>query len=206
MHDRYGRTSVILELYVPSLECGFNDSAGWCQSPGNVVDSCRGRLIKTVKLSDEQYETLREWRDIVLDYRKREEIARQRALETCFGAFKGVSYSERYEHDWEFRGLPFEGTFRPLPRLEQCPDSDYSENFMKTLFYQLAGLRRKPLVVQILIESEQQRYNNACKIQRNLRKLFYLRHKHRSLRQPQRRVLLLLTDSNSIGSFPDDVG
>ena len=171
---------------MPSLSCGFNDSAAFCHEPGNVIDGCRGRFIKTVTLSQEQYHTLREWRDIEFDYRKREEIVRRHALKTCFGGFRDVNSSEKYELDWRFRH-----NYQPFrddsPLLEE-----YDKNFMKEIIYQLMGLHEKPLVVRILLDNERLRYRSACKIQRNLRILYLSRRKN--VPQLRRSQVLLLTD------------
>jgi hypothetical protein len=91
----YGRQGTILELYVPSLGCSFNNSSSFCEPPGNVINGNRGEERKNsyVILSHEQYETLRQWRDIELKYRREVEEWRQKAVSTCFKSFDNVCSS-----------------------------------------------------------------------------------------------------------------
>lgn len=174
----YGRNGNILELYVPTLECSFNESAGFCQERGNVILSGRrGHNIATVVLSEEQYETLRIWRNIEKNYRDEVEPARQVALDTCFGSFQNRSAKlpKRLElscNDENFQDMILKGY--NVYKLEK----ERKEEFYRTTFYILAGIRPPNFVVSLLLKSSRKRFLTALMIQRNIR-ILYRRYKQR---------------------------
>ena len=79
----HGRCGTIHELYVPDLNCSFNNSATFGGKKGNMIKgSKRGKIIREVKLNEIDFEKLKAWKktEEALEMAKKEAVC-------CFDCF-----------------------------------------------------------------------------------------------------------------------
>jgi hypothetical protein len=98
-----GRYGKIFELFVPELKCSFNTSE-CCGKRGHVIfkEGPRGKMKRTVQLSNANMEQLREWKKCEEMTRK----AKENAMKSCrlddfFSKIEITNHSETYSSSTE---------------------------------------------------------------------------------------------------------